>query len=208
MIWWKEWRETRFSFIVTLVFLSGLYYSVPARHRVDTYWLGVFLAFFGMATAIVLGSSAVASEVTAGTMAFLISKPARRARFLSVKYVVRAVEVIALFAVPMAFLIDWRDASGWAWAAPYLAQQYLLVAVLMVVFTYSGSFFFSVLFRRQWLGVLASIGLLASYFSARGMSVLMDIYGEHRIERDLWFLLLASLALFGASLLVFRKREF
>jgi len=127
MVWWKEWRETRFGFLTTLFFVTGLYYSFPAqRLLIESYWLGVFIAFFGMATAITLGSGAVAAEVGTDTLHFRISKPAGRTRFLTAKYLIRAVETILVFIVPVLCLINWDDLQMWQWARPYLFQKYIL----------------------------------------------------------------------------------
>ena len=150
MVWWKEWRETRFGFLITFFFVTGLYLSLPAGQMLtDRYWLGIFLAFFVMAMAITLGSSAVASEIGAGTMQFLVSKPAGRTRVLAAKYLIRAVETILVFIAPVLCLIEWGDLQMWMWARPYLFQKYILLGVLVIVFIYSGAFFFSTVFRKE-----------------------------------------------------------
>ena len=208
MIWWKEWRETRFGFLITLFFVTGLYYSLPAqRMLIESYWLGIFIAFLGMATAISLGSGAVASEIETHTMNFLISKPAARTRVLTAKYIVRGVETLLVFVAPVLCLIDWGDTESWKWARPYLFQKYILLGIMVIVFIYSGAFFFSIVFRKQALCALAGIALLAGYLAWRGMTVLQTIYRLERVDRDLFLLVLLSLGAFVGSLFLFKVKD-
>lgn len=211
MIYWKEWRENRFGFLTALFFVSGLYYSLPPRHTLlDEYWLGVFLVFFGIAMAVVMGASAVASEVGADTTAFLLSKPAPRLKFLLAKYLVRAAEMVLIFITPIFFLAlkSWDNRTPWMWTPPYLVQQYLLHCVALIVFIYSGAFFFSVLIRKQALCALAGIGLVALYFALRGMSVLHKVYELERVETEIYLLVLLSVVAFAGSILAFKLKEF
>lgn len=209
MILWKEWRETRFGFLVSLIFLSGVFYTIPANKTLmDEFWLVIFLAFFVAGLAIAMGSNAVAAEVDAGTAAFLLSKPARRTKFLVIKYIVRAVEVTIVFAVPMVCMIDWTSRDGFMWVPPYLSQQYQLIGLLIILFVYSFAFLCSVIFRKQAWCVLASIGILAAYFSLRGVSMLQGVLEGQQIMGDLQILGLLSLAAFALSIWVFKRREF
>jgi ABC-type transport system involved in multi-copper enzyme maturation permease subunit len=209
MVWWKEWRETRFGFLTTLFFVTGLYYSFPAqRLLIESYWLGVFIAFFGMATAITLGSGAVAAEIGTDTIHFLISKPATRTRFLTAKYLIRAGETILVFIVPVLCLINWDDLQMWQWVRPYLFQKYILVGIMVIVFTYSGAFLFSIVFRKQALCALASIALLVGYLALRGVNVLQTIYRLESVASELYLLALLSLGAFAGSLLLFKRRDF
>jgi len=211
MIWWKEWRETRFGFLTTLFFMTGLYASMPMNIMLgEQYWIGVFLAFFGMAIAIVMGAGAVAPELASGTIVYLLSKPADRTRFLTAKYLVRGGEVMFLVAVPFACMVvpDWEGHSDWFWAPPYLAPQYIAAALALVAFTYSGAFFFSVLLRKQALCALAGITLLAAYLVAQGISVFQKVYDLEVIATDVYIIVLLTAAIFVASLLAFRVREF
>ncbi|UCD56303.1 MAG: ABC transporter permease subunit, partial [Candidatus Hydrogenedentota bacterium] len=179
MIWWKEWRETRFGFLVTIFFLTGLYMSMPFGQGLENlYWSGVSRVLAGLAVAIVFGSTAVTPEIVSGTMEFLTSRPTGRSRLLATKYIVRGAEVAAVFAVPTLFqnLIHAQDRPVWMWVPPYLGLQYSLLAVLAIILLYSGTFFFSVLFRRQWFCVLGGMGLLAAYLSFRGWFLFGQVY--------------------------------
>ena len=211
MIWWKEWRETRFGFLTILFFITGLYASMPlGRMLNEDYWIGVFLTFFGMTIAIVMGSSALAPEVRSETIVFLLSKPLGRTNYLTAKYLVRGGEALSLVAIPLAFLAyrDWEDHTVWMWCAPYLATQYIIIALVLVVFTFSGAFFCSVLFRKQGLSALAGITLLAAYMAWRGAGAFRKVYNGETIEADILILVLLVAGIFIASLQAFRIREF
>ncbi len=211
MIWWKEWRETRFGFLTTLFFVTGLYASMPVNRMLgEDYWIGVFLAFFGMAIAISMGAGAVGPELESGTIVYLLSKPAGRTRFLTAKYLVRGGEMMFLMVTAFACMIgpDWDELTGWMWVRPYLAVQYIGAVMALVAFTYSGAFFFSVLLRKQVLCRLAGIVLLAAYLSAQGVSVFQKVYDLEVIATDVYVIIFLTAALFVASLLAFRMREF
>lgn len=211
MIWWKEWRETRFGFLITLFFVTGLYSSMPkGRMLGEDYWIGVFLVFYSMAIAIVMGAGAVAPELASGTIVFLLSKPAGRAKFLTAKYLVRGGEVMLLIAVPFMCMIlpDWEGHSDWFWAPPYLAPQYIAASMLLVAFTYSGVFFFSILFRRQASCALAGITLLGAFLAVRGIHAFRAVHNLEVIKTDIYIMVLLTAATFVASFFAFRMREF
>jgi len=211
MIWWKEWRETRFGFLTTLFFMTGLYASMPSsRLLVEEYWIGVFLSFLGMGIAIVMGAGAVAPELSSGTVVYLLSKPSGRARFLTAKYLVRGGEVMFLMVAPVAcmMVLDWDQHSHFMFVRPYLAYKYIATLIALVAFTYTSAFFCSILFKRQALVALAGITLLAAYLSARGVTVFQKIYYMEVIGTDLYIIIALTAAVFGASLLAFRMKEF
>ncbi len=211
MIWWKEWRETRFGFLTTLFFMTGLYASMPMNRALEEdYWIAVFLAFFGMIIAIVMGSSALAPEVESETIIFLLSKPLGRAKYLTAKYFVRGGEVFSLIAVPLGFMAlrDWEGHTEYMWCAPYQAVQGMTCVVAMAVLTYSGAFFFSVLFRKQTLSALAGIALLAAYMALRGVETFRKAYYHEFLEMDILIMALLTAGIFIASLVAFRVREF
>ena len=191
--------------------MTGLYASMPMNIMLgEQFWIGVFLAFFGMAIAIVMGAGAVAPELASGTIVYLLSKPADRTRFLTAKYLVRGGEVMFLVAVPFACMVvlGWEGRFDWMWVRPYVAVQYIGAALALVAFTYSGAFFFSVLLRRQALCALAGITLLAAYLVALGISVFQKVYDGEVIATDVYIIVLLTAAIFVASLLAFRMREF
>jgi ABC-type transport system involved in multi-copper enzyme maturation permease subunit len=212
VIWWKEWRETRFGFLTTLFFMTGLYASMPmVRMSNEDYWIGVFLTFFGMAIAVVLGAGAFAPEVESETIAFVLSKPLGRAKYLTAKYIVRGGEALALVAVPLGFMTtlrDWEGHTGWMWCAPYLLAQDISFVLGIVVLTFSGAFFFSVLFRKQALSALAGITLLAAYLAWRGVGGFRKVYQFEPLEADILILVLLIAGIFFGSLFAFRVREF
>ncbi len=211
MLFWKEWRETRFGYLTTLFFMTGLYASLPMNRMLsDDYWIGVFLTFFGMTIAIVMGSSALAPEVGSDTIVFLLSKPVGKTKYLTAKFVVRGGEMLSLIAIPLGFIAlrDWEEHTEWMWCAPYLAFQYMSMAVAMVVLTYSGAFFFSVLFRKQTLSALAAIAFLAAFLALRGAGVFRKVYDGEVVETDMLIIILLIAGIFIGSLFAFRLREF
>ncbi|MBI4830335.1 MAG: ABC transporter permease subunit [Candidatus Lindowbacteria bacterium] len=211
MIWWKEWRETRFGFLAALLFVTGLYYSIPAKRQlIDEYWLGVFLAFFGQATAIVMGSSAMASETTADTLIFLVSKPVKRIKCLIAKYLIRGGEVSLIIIAPLTCMVgaDWEDHIEWMWVPPYIGPQYLALSLAVVIFIYSEAFFFSIVLKKQALCALASIAFMGGYTVLRGIPVMQAIYYLESVHTEILLLVLVSISMFIASLLLFKMKEF
>jgi ABC-type transport system involved in multi-copper enzyme maturation permease subunit len=211
MIWWKEWRETRFGFLTTLLFVTGFYYGIPAhRELINDYWLGVFLAFFAQATAIALGSSAMGSEMTADTIIFLMSKPIRRTSPLTSKYIIRGVEVSLIIISPLTCMVltDWENHTEWMWVPPYIGPQYLALSLAVVIFIYSEAFFFSVLFKKQALCALAGIAFMGGYTLLRGIPVMQAIHRLESIHTEIYLLILVSLFMFIASVLLFKMKEF
>lgn len=210
MIWWKEWRETRFGFLTALFFMTGLYASMPTnRLLAEDYWIVVFLAFLGMGIAIVMGAGAVAPELASGTLVYLLSKPADRARFLTAKYLVRGGEVMFLIAAPIACMIiaDWDGHTNWMWVRPYLLYQYIGSVLGLVAFTFTSAFFCSILFKRQATCALAGVTLLAAYLAARGIKVFQKIDYLEVVATDVFIMIALTAAVFGASLLAFRMKE-
>jgi ABC-type transport system involved in multi-copper enzyme maturation permease subunit len=212
MIWWKEWRETRFGFLTALFFMSGLYASMPmGRMSNEDYWIGMFLTFFAMTIAIVMGSGAFAPEVGSETIKFVLSKPVGKVKYMTAKYVVRGGEVLSLIAIPLGFMTtlrDWEGHSGWMWCAPYLLAQDIGFVLGLVALTFSGAFFFSVLFRKQALSALAGIILLTAYLAWRGIGGFRKIYGFETLEADTLILVFLIAGMFFGSLFAFRVREF
>jgi ABC-type transport system involved in multi-copper enzyme maturation permease subunit len=170
----------------------------------------MFLVFFGMAIALVMGAGAIAPEVEDETIIYLLSRPVGKTKYITAKYLVRGAEVMALIAVPLMCMVlpELGERADWMWVPPHLALQYLTAGLAMVAFTYTGAFFFSILFRRQALCALAGVTLLAAYLAARGMVVFRKLYDLEVIETDLLILFFLTLAAFGASALAFRLREF
>jgi uncharacterized membrane protein len=94
------------------------------------------------------------------------------------------------------------------WCAPYLTVQYFVIVLGLVLFTFSGAFFFSVLFKRQALSALAAIALLAAYLAWRGVGGYRKAYESKTVETDILILFLLIAGIFIVSLLAFRVREF
>ena len=209
MIWWKEWRETRFGFLTALLLVSGIYFSLPeARQDVDGLWLGIFAMFFATAVAISLGSSAVSSEVGADTMPFLLSKPTGKTRLFFAKYTVRAVEVALVFLIPVLSLMWGEELTGWMWVRPYLMQKYIAAGALSVLLVFSGSFFFSILIKNQARSALAGVAFLAVYLALMGIEIILDMYDLERVDGHVYLLAFLCLCAFASSLVLFKIREF
>jgi ABC-type transport system involved in multi-copper enzyme maturation permease subunit len=191
--------------------MTGLYASLPANRAInEEYWIGVFLALFGMVIAIVMGAGALAPEVESETIVFLLSKPVGRAKYLTAKYVVRGGEVLLLLAIPLGFMSfgDWKGHDNWMWVPPYLSAQDSIAVLALTVYTFSGAFFFSVLFRKQALAALAAIASLAAFLSWRGIEGFQKVYDFEPLEADILIMVLLITGIFVASLLAFRVREF
>ncbi len=211
MIWWKEWRETRFAFLTTLFFMTGLYASMPMnRMMVEDYWIGVFLAFFGTTIAIVMGSSALAPEVGSETIVFLLSKPVGRTKYLTAKYFVRGGEALSLVAIPLGFMAlrDWEGHTDWMWCPPYQAAQDMIAVLALIVLVYSAAFFFSVYFRKQTMSALATIAFLAAYLALKGVGTFQKAYNHKPLEMDILITVSLIVGIFILSLLAFHEREY
>jgi ABC-type transport system involved in multi-copper enzyme maturation permease subunit len=211
MIFWKEWRETRFGYLTTLFFMTGLYASMPSSIALgEEYWIGVLLTFFGMAIAIVMGAGALAPEVESDTISFLLSKPLGRTKYLTAKYIVRGGEVLSLVAIPLGFMTfgDWEGFDNWRWCPPFWSAQNIIGVLVLIVFAFSGAFFCSVLFRRQALSALAGITLLIAYLSWRGVEAYQKVYHFETLETEILIGIFLIAGAFVASLIAFRLREF
>jgi ABC-type transport system involved in multi-copper enzyme maturation permease subunit len=210
MLLWKEWRETRFNFGIALFFLTGMVVSLPAeRHLSDEFLLNAFVVLFCAGVALVLGCGAVAPEIESHTIPLLAARPKGRSTILATKYLVRGVEVLLIYSVPMLYkIIDgWDTRIPWMWWPPYPVVKYLLFSVAVVMFAYSGAFLFSALFRKQLMCALGSLVLVVSYFTLRGLSLRHKIYRVEMMETDIWLLALLCVAAFVASVLVFRAKD-
>ena len=158
--------------------------------------------------AISLGATAVSSEVGGGTMPFLLSNPASKSRLLVAKYVIRSLESVLVFLVPVSCMIDFTDLDRWMWVPPYLMQKYILIGALSVLLIFSASFLFSVIFKKVSYSVLAGIVFLAAYQASTGGKLLQTTFNLQRVDPYINLLLLICAAMFVASLLIFRVREF
>ena len=92
----------------------------------------------------------------------------------------------------MAFS-HWSDHSNWMWCAPYLSLQDMTAAALLIVFIYSGAFFFSVLFRRQALSALMAIALLGAYLFWRGVGAFRKVYYFEPMETEILIVFLLDI---------------
>jgi hypothetical protein len=92
--------------------------------------------------------------------------------------------------------------------APYLLAQDIGFVLGLVALTFSGAFFFSVLFRKQALSALAGIILLTAYLAWRGIGGFRKIYGFETLEADTLILVFLIAGMFFGSLFAFRVREF
>ncbi|RJP65882.1 MAG: hypothetical protein C4532_16780 [Candidatus Abyssobacteria bacterium SURF_17] len=208
MLWWKEWRETRFGFLTALFFITGLVWTLPPTITLlDEYWLGIFLMAYTIGMAVILGSGAVAAEIDADTMQFIMSKPARRWSIIGTKYAVRLTETAAAFIVPVLIQINRDNVEMWMWVPPYLFLKYIACATLSVVFAFSITFLFSVIFRKQALCALAGISALLAYLGGRAMDVLKQVYESQPIDLELYVLTTLCAAAFLASLILFKNKE-
>lgn len=211
MIFWKEWRETRFGFLTTLFFMTGLYASMPGKIALgEEYWIGVLLTFFGMAIAIVMGAGALAPEVESETIAFVLTKPVGKAKYLTAKYIVRGGEAFLLVAVPLGFMTfgDWEGFDNWRWCPPFWSAQNIIAVLVLIAFTYSGAFLCSVLFKRQALSALAAITLLMAYLAWRGVGAYRKVYHFETLEKEILIVILLIAGTYAASLIAFRFKEF
>lgn len=211
MIFWKEWRETRFGFLTTLLFLCGVYYSLSANMELNPgYWVSMFLALFAMAMAITLGSGAISAEVESGAMEFIIAKPVAREKLFLAKYFIRAAEVVLVLIVPTLLMMPWDriDNISWMMARPWLFHQYIICLTLFVLFIFSGAFLSSILFRKQSLSVFAGVGFLAVYLAFRGLAIFRTIYRLETLYKDIYLLVALVTFTFIACLFSFKRREF
>jgi hypothetical protein len=190
-----------------------------------------------MGFALMIGSGAFASETGAGTLQFLLSKPAAKSRFLLAKFAVRGTETAFIFIAPasIAFIkegglmvfatrllniIDpsivahpllaahWDVSLQWLWVPPYLMPQYFLLALLAIIFQFSGCFFFSVLIPKRALPALGGIVFCTAFFSLRGMALLQSAWESAQVKADILLLFLSTLGLLALSAVVFMVKEY
>jgi hypothetical protein len=238
MIFWKEWRETRFGFLTALFFVSGIFFTIPTGHDLEhQYWLGVILVLFSMGFALMLGSGAFASETGAGTLQFLLSKPAGKFRFLLTKFGIRGFETALIFLIPatiglirdsglMIFLgrllnindpsslappalaARWEAQLEYMWVPPYLFPQYVLLGLLIIIFLFCASFFFSVLISRRVLPAMGGLVFFATFLSVRGMAMFQSVYYGEQVKEHILLLLASTLGLLALSTAVFAVKEY
>ncbi|RJP16028.1 MAG: hypothetical protein C4520_18590 [Candidatus Abyssobacteria bacterium SURF_5] len=238
MVFWKEWRETRFGFLVTLFFVTGLYYSLPnTSGLIEDYWLSMFLLFFGIGFAIVSGSGALSSEIEGGTLSFLVSQPLLKEKLLAAKFLVRGAEVTLIYCVPTvvelvkdtgpvlflarilnmaspsivahpAFAGVWDDRLQWMWVPPYLAPQYLLLSLLVVVFIFSGTLLLSTIIPRKVLPAISGVILAAAHFSFRGMAILQKVDSLEQVKGDILLLLILIPIMAISGIVLFSRSEY
>jgi hypothetical protein len=245
MIFWKEWRETRFAFLISLFFLTGLYYSIPigrssgeAYLRVDdAYWITMFLVFFVIGYAIIMGAGAFSAEIGGGTLSFLISQPVSRRKVLAAKFLVRGIETIFIFLAPMSSLIvaiggiinyvaiiinifyppimghpyfkaHSNGLLWWIWVPPYIAPQYILCCLLAVIFIFSCTFLCSIILPKKGFAAVGGIVLASIYLTLQGIPVLGKVQASEQVKMEIVSLALLCATIFIASVFLFRTREY
>lgn len=238
MIFWKEWRETRFPFLLCLFFVTGLYYSIPTKRTLtDEFWIGVFLHFFGIAFAVVMGSGAFSSEAGGRTLGFLMSMPVEKGKVLAAKYCVRGTETALIFLAPIIALIlsdtsiptfatqilnvfyppivahpwfspHWDPSLQMMWVPPHLAAQYISIAFMVIIFIFSGSFLISVLLPKKRVAVLGGVIFFAAFFSFRGMAILQKVNRADQVKGDIVLLLALSAAAFFVSVFLAQSKDY
>jgi ABC-2 type transport system permease protein len=178
------------------------------------------IGVFGSALAVILGASAVAKEIEAGTMELLLAQPISRKRVLLEKYLFSLsvlfipIVVSTLLTYPAALMID-----------ESISMTGLLIAGLygffIVAVVYSFTFFLGVLIDTQMQVIVAGLGLclvmfilsvfkstgFLSLYSYMSLDTLRPIFSYHAvplIEMAVFALLCA--AFFTASWWRFSKK--
>jgi ABC-type transport system involved in multi-copper enzyme maturation permease subunit len=219
---WKEWREQRALVLTGLLLAVALPPFLLAGmalmgRRVDLAGLAQVLpAVYGMLLwplfAAAAGAGTIAAEVGNGTLGFLLSRPASRARIWTVKTAIAllstaviAVGTLGVAAAFRAFVGSAGSGSGGGIAgAPGVL---VLLAAVSVVF-FSVAAFLSTLLERTMTaaagGVAASLAIVAAIAGIWGR---LDLVPKLDPEWLTLEFLLAGLAILPASLYVFARGE-
>jgi len=178
------------------------------------------IGVFGSALAVILGASAVAKEIEAGTMELLLAQPISRKRVLFEKYLFN----LSLLFIPVfiSTLLTWSAALM---IGESISMTGLLITGLygfcIVAVVYSFTFFLGVLIETQMQVIVAGLGFClvmfiltvfksTSYLSVYGymdLDIMRQIFTFHAVPLiEMVVFSLLSAALFSLSWLRFSKK--
>jgi len=219
---WKEWREQR------AVVLAGLLLAVALPpfllagmslmgSRVDIIGLAqalpmVYAGLLWPLLAAAAGAGTVASEVGNGTLGFLLSRPASRARIWWVKTATALMSIVVVAAGTLGIAAAFRAlvGSGGRSAGGGIAEEpglLVLLAAISVVFFSVAAFLSTVLERAMTAaagGVAVSLAIVAAI---GGIWARLDLVPTLEAEWLTLEFFLAGLAILPASLYVFARGE-
>ena len=208
---WKEYRETRLSLaavilsLCTILFLTLFIFKEPRYSLLITAYLAEFATLPMMLYTLMAGAEAFASEYQSKTFDFLVSRTITRSRIWLFKLVFR----VSTLVIPVIILLFIsKPLAGPIY--PFSQFQLMLIVTAEILFLFSASFFFSIIFRRPFkAGITASIfclgfGMLFFYF--------FEMFFDFTIvENYLAFAIgcaILSILILGASFVIFTKGKF
>ena len=178
------------------------------------------IGIFGSALAIILGASAIAREIEAGTMELLLAQPISRRRILAEKYLFN----LSVLAIPimvstlLAYPADLMIGESISLASLLIAGLYGFSIIAVV---YSFTFFLGILIDTQMQVIVAGLALclimtvlgvfnttsFLSLYAYMNLDVLRLIFASSQVPlfKILVFILLCA-ALFTASWWRFSKK--
>jgi ABC-2 type transport system permease protein len=203
----------KFKFLIGGMQTEGFVYFTITQQMMKN------IGMFGSALAVILGASAVAKEVEAGTMELLLAQPVSRKRVLLEKYLFNLgilfipVVISTLLTYPAALIIgESISLTGLLIAGLY---GFFIVAV-----AYSATFFLGVLIDAQMQVIVAGLGFcllmfiltvfkstsFLSLYGYMGLDLMRPIFTFHAVPLvEMVVFALLSAALFAASWWRFSK---
>ena len=204
MIWWKEWRENQGKSLRWLLFILGIgLWSLMTypREMMPEEVFSPSQIFIGVLFAVSLASGLISKEVHEGTLQFLLTKPIKRHRIFSVKFLTGALQlslvmIIATLALYLVALYQHREITFTK------TLEKIATSILIPLTYYSITFLFSIFIdnanRNRIAGfLLGSIFLYNVYLVFSLLSTL---------ERSIVFMSVISIV-FITSLLAFEDKE-
>ena len=204
MIWWKEWRENQGKSLRWLLFILaiGLWgLMIYSRAPMPEEFSPQFQIFIGVLFAVSLASGLISKEVHEGTLQFLLTKPIKRHRIFSVKFLTGALQlslvmIIATLALYLVALYQHRE------IAFTKTLERIATSILIPLTYYSITFLFSIFIDNANRNRIAGF-LLGSIFL---YNVYLVFSLHPTLERSIVFMSVISIV-FITSLLAFEDKE-
>lgn len=219
---WKEWREQRAVVLTGLLLAVALPPFILAGmslmgSRVDTGGLAqalpvVYAGLLWPLFAAAAGAGTIAAEVGNGTLGFLLSRPASRARIWSVKIAIAFLSAALVAAGSLAIAAAFGALAGTnrsAASGEFAASPGILVllAAISLVF-FSAAAFLSTLLERTMTAAAGGVAASMAMVTAIGaIWTRLDLVPRFEPEWLTLEYLFAGLAILPAALYVFARGE-
>ncbi len=202
----KEWRATRLPFLIGAVAAVALM-GISALVRLPALSVVVWLGAQALGANLV-GASLFCSEVSEGTLHFLLAQPLRRGAIWRSKVLVGFLELAVLMLLLTGALILFSFGASFGPGAP-VPEKIVLALLQWTLPLFSCSVLCSVLMDRTITAVLAGYCLFAVlfYLMAAASAGDLDKYAPQGTPLDLLNVIGTSVLLLLASLLVFIRKQ-